>query len=125
MGVALLEGLDLGLDAHHLERGLHHHEAGGQHEEVEDDGNNDDGPSPVVDAGAQPFMEVAQGQVEGLGDDGEPAELGKRLQRGPGGLAVCAGGANGLEHIGFFWAGKEAYAGQAAGVSDGHAQHFG
>ena len=70
-------------------------------------------------------VEVAQGQVEGLGDDGEPSELGERLQRGSGGLAVGAGGADGLEHIGFFRPGEEAHAARAAIVAHGQANHIG
>ena len=59
MGVSLLEGLHLGLDAHHLQRRLHHHEAGGQQSEVEDDGEDDDGPTPVVGCRIQQSMKSA------------------------------------------------------------------
>ena len=130
MGVALLEGLDLGLDAHHLQRGLHHHEAGGQQHQVEDHGDDDDGPAPVVGARAEQIAQPAQRKVERLGDDGPHAELdqaaratGRRLcRRRPwrgwsSARPVCLGPANRRRRVsplvspmarpstlsGFFW----------------------
>ena len=125
VGVALLEGLDLGLNAHHLQRGLHRHEARGQHQQVEDGGGDDDRPAPVVDAGTKLVVQKAQGQVERLGDHRPPAELDERLERGPGGLAVGSGRVNGLEHGRLLGPGKEAQAGHAAGVAHGQAEHVG
>ena len=124
MGVALLEGLDLGLNAHHLQRRLHHHEAGGQHHQVEDDGDDDDGPAPVVDPGAKLVAQEAQGQVERLGDDGKPAKLDERIEGLAGGLAVRADGMDGVEHVHLFGPGVKAQAGRSAGVAHRDSQHI-
>ena len=65
----------------------------------------------------------AQDEVEGLGDEGEPAEIDERIERRPVRFAVRARGVNGLEQIGRLGAGEKAQMRGAAGVANGEAEY--
>ena len=70
--VFFLNGFDLGRDALHLEHRLHLGEAQREQGQVDDQGLQEDGPTPVRDDVAiHPF----QPEEERAGDDAEPAEI--------------------------------------------------
>ena len=123
--IALFDGVDLGLNAHHLERRLHHHEAQRDERDVEDGREQDDGPAPTVGTGADGVANKAQGEIKRFGDVSQPtAELDERMQRGTVGFAVGPSRVDKREDLRGLGAGKQTQAGIAAGVADGEADHI-
>ena len=137
-----LDGVDLWLDALHLERGLHALHAQGEKHQVDHDGEDDDGPSPrvVVDAGVMgrdPGVDGAQAQEEVFADGAEEAEVEERLEGstvggvdvledvdGLGtdedvGLVVAGGGADGGAEDGKLLGGSSGFALEVAGLDLG------
>ena len=116
-----LDGVDLGLDALHLERGLHALDAQGQKHQVDHDGEDDDGPSPgvVVDAGVvrrDPGVDGAEAEEEVLADGAEEAEVEEGLE------VAAVGGVDVLEDVDGLGADEDAGRGVAGGGADGGAE---
>ncbi len=68
----MLDGVNLGLDAHHLQRGLHRQDSRPNRHHIEHRGQDDDVPSPVANTMS---VKKLQRQIERSSDECEPPKM--------------------------------------------------